>query len=147
MRRTRDSWLDTPTPPSCNREVSGLRLFNGEDLHFHERRKSMMEVQRKWLDDQIKDLNDRREKEKQEQRLFELQSFQLNEARKLREDRARQEKKKMNVSARDFNKSMEIETKARKTFEKKDRRLWEREDLQYLERLRSLGPYRNPLRA
>lgn len=145
MRRTRDSWLETPTPD--HKEISSLRLFNGEDLHYHERRKSMMEVQRKWLDAQLKEQNERKAREKQEKKLFELQSFQLNEARKMKEDRKKQENRKMHVSAREFNKSVEIDNKARKNVEKKEKIFWEKEDLQYLERLRKLGPYRNPLRV
>jgi hypothetical protein len=143
MRRTRDNWL--VTPPPRQKEISGLRIFNGEDLHFHERRRSMMEVQKKWLDQQMKEINEQKLKQEQEKKLFEYQSFTLNQARARAMDQAENKKRKVYRSARDFNKRLAEESRERKKSEKMQKILYETADLKYLEDARKVGAFINPL--
>lgn len=144
MRRTRDNWLVTPEPR--HKEISSLRIFNGEDLHFHERRKSMMEVQRKWLDLQMKEINDKKVKDKQEKKLFDFQSFRINQAQSEVWDKKEEIKRKDRVSTRKFNKRLASQSRERKISEKRQKALLELEELDYLRDARNLGPYVNPLK-
>ena len=144
MRRTRDNWLVTPEPR--HKEISSLRIFNGEDLHFHERRKSMMEVQRKWLDLQMKEINDKKVKDKQEKKLFDFQSFRINQAQSEVWDKKEEIKRKDRVSTREFNKRLASQSRERKISEKRQKALLELEELDYLRDARNLGPYVNPLK-
>lgn len=143
MRRTRDSWLETPPPRY--KEISSLRLFNGEDLHFHERRKSMMEVQKRWLDEQIREKLIKNSKEKEEKKLFETQTLELVRAQSIQEAHKTQQKTLMRKSTRDFNKRAESENRQRRMNERKQRIMFERSDLENLQRMREFGPYINPL--
>ena len=144
MRRTRDNWL--VTPPPRHKEVSSLRIFNGEDLHFHERRKSMMEVQRKWLDLQMKEINEKKAKDKQEKKLFDFQSFKINQANSEVLDKKEHNKRMDRVSTREFNKRLAGQSRERKMSEKRQKALMELEELDYLQNSRNVGPYVNPLK-
>ena len=134
------------TPEPRHKEISSLRIFNGEDLHFHERRKSMMEVQRKWLDLQMKEINDKKVKDKQEKKLFDFQSFRINQAQSEVWDKKEEIKRKDRVSTRKFNKRLASQSRERKISEKRQKALLELEELDYLRDARNLGPYVNPLK-
>jgi len=134
------------TPEPRHKEISSLRIFNGEDLHFHERRKSMMEVQRKWLDLQMKEINDKKVKDKQEKKLFDFQSFRINQAQSEVWDKKEEIKRKDRVSTREFNKRLASQSRERKISEKRQKALLELEELDYLRDARNLGPYVNPLK-
>ena len=50
MKRTKENWLQKPS--SNRNEISGLKVFDGEDLYYQERKKAFQRTQKKWLEEQ-----------------------------------------------------------------------------------------------
>lgn len=119
MKRTKENWLQTQ--PFQKTNVSGLQVFDGEDLHYAERKKSMMEIQKKWLDQQMEEAKMKRAQSEEEEKLYAHQTLQLNRVRGILEDDLERKKKIMSQSMRDFNKEAEVKKKQEKVEEKKIR--------------------------
>lgn len=144
MKRTKENWLQTHTFHKTN--ISGLQLFDGEDLYYAARKKSMKEIQKKWLDQQIEEAKMKRAQSEEEEKLYAYQSLQINRARGMIEDELERKKKIMTQSMRDFNKDVEVKKKIEKVEEKRKRLELEISDLRRQEEIRRIGPFVNPLR-
>lgn len=143
MRRTRENWL-TEQPLDRN-EISSLRFFDGEDLHYQERKKAFQETQRKWLEMQKLEKNLRDQERLANERLYASQTLQLNRMRGVLEDDLEAKKREVQASTRDFNKKVELEKQEKKNREKAQKVREEAEDLKRQMAIRQLPPYSNPL--
>ena len=144
MKRTKENWLQTH--PFHKTNVSGLQLFDGEDLYYAERKRSMKEIQKKWLDQQMEEAKMKRARSEEEEKLYAHQSFQMNRVRGMLEDELERNKKMMAHSMRDFNKDVEVQKKVERVQERKKRLELEINDLRRQEEIRRIGPYVNPFR-
>ena len=72
MKRTKENWLFGH--PEDRTDLSGLRKFDGEDLHHNERKRAQQETQRKWLDQQRLENEMKKQAERDEDRAFAMQT-------------------------------------------------------------------------
>ena len=84
MKRTKNNWLDQGT--SSVAFASGLRFFEGEDLHFQQRKQVFQETQRQWLEEQMKEKALQREKEREANRAYDQQAIQIDRMRGMLQD-------------------------------------------------------------
>jgi regulator of PEP synthase PpsR (kinase-PPPase family) len=143
MKRTKENWLQGH--PSDRTGISGLRKFDGEDLHYQERKKAMQETQRKWLEQQKEEKSLRNQQEIEEQNMYSLQILAFNKLRGAIESDLEAKKRKMQELTRDFNKKLEREKKERVQKEKIEKLKDEERDLEHQAIIRQSTPYINPL--
>ena len=143
MKRTKENWLHGH--PSDRNEISGLRKFDGEDLHYQERKKAQQETQWKWLEEQKKEKELKKQQEIEEEKLYSFQVLQTTKMRGFFEDDLEAKKKKMNESTRDFNKQLEREKKEKKKKERIQKLQEEENDLEHQAMIRQVPEYVNPL--
>lgn len=143
MKRTKENWLFGH--PEDRNEISGLRKFDGEDLHYQERKKAQQETQKKWLEEQKQEKERRRQQELEEERMYAYQTQQANRMRGLLEDELERKKREMQASTRDSNIMLNREKKDRDDFERQVKLRDEDDELGHQTKIRIVPPYNNPL--
>lgn len=143
MKRTKENWLEQQ--PADRQGISGLRIFDGEDLHHQERTQAFKETQRKWIEEQKQDMEDRRTKERNEDQAYAFQTLQNNRMRGMLEDKLEQNKREMQASTRDTNLQLAREKREREQRERQMKLQQERRDLDTQASIRVVPPYKNPL--
>ena len=121
MKRTKENWLFGQ--PEDRNEISGLRKFDGEDLHYQERKKAQQETQRKWLEAQKLEKERRKQQEKEEEDLYAFQTTQANRMRGLLEDELEYKKRMMQASTKEENLRLYRERKEKERKEREDKLL------------------------
>ena len=48
MKRTKENWI--VGHPDDRNGISGLRFFDGEDLHYQERKREFQNTQKQWIE-------------------------------------------------------------------------------------------------
>merc|ERR1712032_1239819 len=79
--------------------TSGCRQFEGEDLMYNERIKRNAQNQRDWADQQIREKNQKNCQEKEDDRMYAMQTEAITRMRGMLEDEASQ-KKNQNAKTR-----------------------------------------------
>lgn len=143
MKRTKENWLFGH--PEDRSEISGLRKFDGEDLHYNERRKAQQDTQKRWLEEQREEKARRKQQEEEEEKLYAFQAFQANRMRGMLEDQLEYNKKAMQASTRDANIQLFREKQDRERRERAAKLRSEDEDLQHQAEIRKVSSYINPL--
>lgn len=143
MKRTKENWLFGH--PENREEISGLRKFDGEDLHYQERKKAQQETQKKWLEDQMREKALKKQQEEEEERMYAFQTLQANRMRGLLEDDLESKKRAMQASTRDSNFQLDREKKERQRVEKATWVRDEDSELDHQAEIRKIPPYINPL--
>ena len=143
MKRTKENWLEQQ--PADRQGISGLRIFDGEDLHYQERTQAFKETQRKWIEEQKQDMEDRRTKERNEDQAYAFQTLQNTRMRGMLEDKLEQQKRDMQASTRDSNLQLAREKREREQRERQIKLQQERRDLDTQASIRVVPPYQNPL--
>ncbi|OMJ83843.1 hypothetical protein SteCoe_15142 [Stentor coeruleus] len=143
MKRTKENWLFGH--PEDRNEISGLRKFDGEDLHYQERKKAQQETQKKWLEEQKQEKERRRQQELEDERMYAFQTQQANRMRGLLEDELERKKREMQASTRDSNIMLNREKKDREDLEKQIKLRSEDDELSHQTQIRIVPPYSNPL--
>jgi hypothetical protein len=143
MKRTKENWLFGH--PEDRNEISGLRKFDGEDLHYQERKKAQQDTQKRWLEEQKQEKERRRQQELEEERMYAYQTLQANRMRGLLEDELERKKREMQASTRDTNIDLNREKKNRETQERQVKLQDEDMELSHQTNIRVVPPYNNPL--
>lgn len=143
MKRTKETWLHGH--PDDRTGVSGLRFFDGEDLHAQERKRAMQETQRKWIEEQKRQNEERKRQEQDEERQYAHQTMQITRMRGLLEDELSQKQRMMQESTRDENLLLARQKKERENLERQLKVHEENDDLQTQGRIRQVPSYINPL--
>ncbi|CAG9329339.1 unnamed protein product [Blepharisma stoltei] len=139
MKRTKENWL-APIPRSRS-GISGMRFFDGEDLQYQERKKSMQATQRRWIDQQRQFENKRKKEEDEEEKAYHQQTMQINRMRGFLEDDLERKKKAMSMSIRDTNLMLSRMKKERERWEKEQKKREEIADLEEQRRIRAVSNY------
>ena len=143
MKRTKENWLFGH--PDDRNEISGLRKFDGEDLHYQERKKAQQETQKKWLEEQKQEKERKRQQEEEEERLYSFQTIQAMRMRGILEEDLENKKRAMQASTRDANHDLNREKKEKIKREKEEKLLQENLELEHQATIRQVPPYVNPL--
>lgn len=143
MKRTKENWLFGH--PEDRNEISGLRKFDGEDLHYQERKKAQQDTQKRWLEEQKQEKERRRQQELEEERMYAYQTLQANRMRGLLEDELERKKREMQASTRDTNIDLNREKKNRESQERQIKLQDEDMELSHQTNIRVVPPYNNPL--
>lgn len=143
MKRTKENWT---TPQPADRDgISGLRIFDGEDLQSAERAKSLKDTQKAWILQQIAEKEEQKRRESEEERYYAHQTLQMNRMRGLLEDDLRSKQRTMQSSTKDVNLQLSQEKRDRERMERDIKLQEEREDLDRQGAIRQVPPYINPL--
>ncbi|OMJ69192.1 hypothetical protein SteCoe_33149 [Stentor coeruleus] len=143
MKRTKENWLFGH--PEDRNEISGLRKFDGEDLHYQERKMAQQNTQKRWLEEQKQEKERRRQQELEEERMYAFQTLQANRMRGLLEDELERKKREMQASTRDSNIDLSREKKNREAQERQNKLQDEDMELSHQANIRVVPPYNNPL--
>ena len=143
MKRTKEGWLEPQ--PADRQGISGLRIFDGEDLHHQERTEAFKQTQRKWIEEQKQDMQDRLTMEREEERAHAYQTLQNNRMRGMLEDQLEQQKRDMQASTRDTNLQLAREKREREQRDRQAKLQQERRDLDTQTSIRVVPSYKNPL--
>lgn len=143
MKRTKENWLFGH--PEDRSEISGLRKFDGEDLHYQERKKAQQETQKRWLEEQKAEKERKRQQELEEERMYAFQTMQANRMRGMMEDELENKKRSMQASTRDTNIELHREKQDKDRFERDTRIRYEDTELDHQANIRKVPSYVNPL--
>merc|ERR1712032_261390 len=100
--------------------TSGCRQFEGEDLMYNERIKRNAQNQRDWADQQIREKNQKNCQEKEDDRMYAMQTEAITRMRGMLEDEASQKKNQMMKDMQAYNKQLALEKKRREQAWKED---------------------------
>lgn len=125
--------------------ISGLRVFDGEDLQSSERARALKETQKAWILQQIAEKEEQKRREEEEERYYANQTSQINRMRGLLEDDLRGKQRTMQTSTKDVNLQLSQEKRDRERMEREMKLQEEREDLDRQAMIRKVPPYINPL--
>lgn len=143
MKRTKENWLFGH--PEDRAEISGLRKFDGEDLHYQERKKAQQETQKRWLEEQKAEKERKRQQDLEDERMYAFQTLQANRMRGMLEDELENQKRAMQASTRDRNLELHRERMDKEKMEKDLKIRHEDNELDHQTNIRKVPPYANPL--
>ena len=143
MKRTKNNWL-TPEPVR-RKDVSGLRMFDGEDLHFQERKRAFQATQKQWIEEQLFEKQQLRLKEQQEEQMYAFQTRQVGRMRGMLEDQLSKNLRQLQEETKAVNLQLDRERKEREREERRRKLHEEDQDLMAQTELRQVPAYANPL--
>jgi len=143
MKRTKENWLHGH--PQDRNGISGLRQFDGEDLHYQERQLALKSTQRDWIEEQKREKEQRRQEELNEEMMYAQQTEQINRMRGVLEEDLKRKQRTMQEATRDANLQLLREKKERERQERESKLKEEQEDLMEQTRIRQVPNYINPL--
>ncbi len=94
MKRTQELWRAPFQNYENTRNMSGMREFVGEDLEKGAREKYLKRKQKEWLDEQIREKENKKLKEQEETDLYHKQTMEINKIRGVLESEVHLRKKK-----------------------------------------------------
>jgi len=118
MKRTKERFgkLDT-----YNKEgISGLKVFDGEDLEYQDRTKLQQLQQKTWVEQQKYEKKVSQEQERYEEKLFAEQTLAINRTRSMLEGEHEQRRKEMNRMQMEYNKQLAAQKRDRDLKKKYD---------------------------
>jgi hypothetical protein len=143
MKRTKENWMTSQ--PADRDGISGLRIFDGEDLQSAERAKALKDTQKAWILQQIAEKEEQKRRENEEERYYAHQTLQMNRMRGLLEDDLRGKQRTMQTSTKDVNLQLSQEKRDRERMERELKLQEERDDLDRQAVIRQVPSYSNPL--
>ncbi len=111
MKRTKERFgkLDT-----YNKEgISGLKVFDGEDLEYQDRIRLQQLQQKTWVEQQKYEKKLSQEQERYEEKLFAEQTLAINRTRSMLEGEHEQRRKEMNKMQMEYNKQLAAQKRDR----------------------------------
>jgi hypothetical protein len=118
MKRTKERFgkLD-----SYNQEgVSGLKVFDGEDLEYQDRIKLQQIQQKNWIEQQKYEKQERQCSEREENQMFAEQTLAINRMRSMLEAEHDKKRRDMNKMQMEYNKQLALQKKDRELKKKYD---------------------------
>ena len=100
--------------------VSGLKVFDGEDLEYQDRFKLQQAQQKSWVEQQKFEKHLKCEQERNEEKLYADQTLAINRMRGMLEAEHDQKRKDMNKMMMEYNKKLSQEKKDREAKSKYD---------------------------
>lgn len=100
--------------------ISGLKVFDGEDLEYQDRNKLQQLQQKTWVEQQKNEKRQAQEQERYEDKLFSEQTLAINRTRSMLEGEHEQRRKEMNRMQMEYNKQLAAQKKDRDLKKKYD---------------------------
>jgi len=102
--------------PRC--QVSGLQLFQGEDLSAKERKKLQQEQMREWIKQQLSEKNREKEASMHAETLYQRKMMQLDQRAVLLAKEEDECRRNLNVATKSYNAALDAERKAKEAIDK-----------------------------
>eukprot|EP00826_Nyctotherus_ovalis_P055455 TRINITY_DN7362_c0_g1_i10.p1 TRINITY_DN7362_c0_g1~~TRINITY_DN7362_c0_g1_i10.p1 ORF type:complete len:166 (+),score=72.62 TRINITY_DN7362_c0_g1_i10:155-652(+) len=134
MKRVRERF--GTSHPEDRTGISGVRMFDGEDLGYADRMKFLARQQKEWADQQVREKEERKKAEENDEREYADQTLAVTRMRGMLEDDSDQQRHDMYKRIQLENQRLAKE-KAHKMKEKKKEEL----DQEYQEIAYSFVPY------
>ena len=118
MKRTKERFgkLESYT----NEGVSGLKVFDGEDLEYQDRVKLQQIQQKNWIEQQKYEKQQRHTEDRQENQMFAEQTLSINRMRSMLEAEHDKKRRDMNKMQMEYNKQLALQKKDRELKKKYD---------------------------
>ena len=118
MKRTKDRFGKFQLYNDKN--ISGLKVFDGEDLEYQDRMRFQTLQQNAWIQQQKYENEERRRTERELEQRYAEQTLAINRMRSMLEAEHEQKIKDMNVMTMDYNKKLAQMKKEKEAKEKED---------------------------
>ena len=118
MKRTKDRFGKFEMYNDHN--ISGLKVFDGEDLEYQDRMKYQKMQQNAWLQQQKYENEVKRQHEREEDRRYAEQTLAINRMRSMLESEHEQKIKDINCMQKDYNNKLADFKREKEAKEKKD---------------------------
>jgi hypothetical protein len=100
--------------------ISGLKVFDGEDLEYQDRFKLQQTQQKSWIEQQKYDKQLKLEEERSEEKMYAEQTLAINRMRSMLEAEHDKKRKDMNKMMMEYNKNLAQQKKDREAKSKYD---------------------------
>ena len=117
--------------------ISGLKVFDGEDLEYQDRIKLQQMQQKSWVEQQKYDLEKKCENEREEERKYAEQTLSITRMRSMLEAEHEQKRKDMNKMMMEYNRSLAQQKKDKEARNKYDETCLDTFNIQEAENTRS----------
>ena len=117
--------------------ISGLKVFDGEDLEYQDRIKLQQMQQNNWVHQQIYEKDKKSEEEREEERKYAEQTLSITRMRSMLEAEHEQKRKDMNKMMMEYNRSLAQQKKDREMRNKYDETCLDSFNIQEAENTRS----------
>ena len=118
MKRTKERFGKFESYNDHN--ISGLKVFDGEDLEYQDRMKYQKMQQNAWLEQQKYENQVKKQQEREEERRYAEQTLAINRMRSMLESEHEQKIKDMNHMQKDYNNKLADFKREKEAKEKKD---------------------------
>ena len=118
MKRTKDRFGKFEMYNDHN--ISGLKVFDGEDLEYQDRMKYQKMQQNAWIQQQKYENEVKRQHEREEERRYAEQTLAINRMRSMLESEHEQKIKDINCMQKDYNNKLADFKREKEAKEKKD---------------------------
>ena len=118
MKRTKDRFGKLEYYNDNN--ISGLKVFDGEDLEYQDRMKYQTMQQNAWIQQQKYENEMKKQHEREEERRYAEQTLAINRMRSMLESEHEQKIKDMNCMTKDYNLKLAEYKREKEAKEKKD---------------------------
>ena len=118
MKRTKDRFGKFEMYNDHN--ISGLKVFDGEDLEYQDRMKYQKMQQNAWIQQQKYENEVKRQREREEERRYAEQTLAINRMRSMLESEHEQKIKDINCMQKDYNNKLADFKREKEAKEKKD---------------------------
>jgi len=102
--------------PRC--QVSGLQLFQGEDLSAPERKKLQQEQMREWIKQQLNEKNREQEAARHAEALYQKKMMELDSRAVLLGKEEDECRRNLNIATKNYNAALDAERKAKEAIDK-----------------------------
>ena len=143
MKRTKENWLFGHPEDRAN--ISGATFFDGEDLHYQERKAAQAATQRQWLDQQRLENEMKKQAEADEDAAYAQQVQQITRMRAMLEEELARKQREMATSTKIANIQLKQSFKDNQRADLARTHQDEDEDFGHQTRIRIVDPYQNPL--
>jgi hypothetical protein len=118
MKRTKERFNKLE---GYNKEgISGLKVFDGEDLEYQDRFKLQQMQQKAWIEQQKYEKEMKQQQERDEERIYAEQTLSINKMRSMLEAEHDSKRRDMNKMTMEYNKGLSQQKKDRESKKKYD---------------------------
>ena len=103
-----------------NEGISGVKVFDGEDLEYQDRVKLQQIQQKSWIEQQKFEKQQRKQEERQENQMFSEQTLSINRMRSMLEAEHDNKRRDMNKMQMEYNKQLALNKLDRENKKKYD---------------------------
>ena len=118
MKRTKDRFGKYEYYNDHN--ISGLKVFDGEDLEYQDRMRLQTLQQNAWIQQQKYENEMKKQQEREEERRYAEQTLSINRMRSMLESEHEQKIRDMNCMTKDYNLKLADFKRVKEAKEKKD---------------------------